>query len=271
MFLVAIVVITLILESVQAWIQWWRGQQTQQPRIAWQDGTRSDWTRFGEQTTVVLSAMWFVLMVVSKLLPQASTQQVTLNTTGLISHVILSGGITLMLAAVMLSSRRPPVEFGLRWIPIRPQIRDGVYGFLLSVLPMIGTVLLTAPLRTRDTQNPLLTFMSDTGSPLDIVLICLLAVVIAPLSEELMFRVILQGWLSTVVRPALAVPIVVAAFAAIHGLTDGIALVPLAAVLGYVFYRRHSYVSVVVIHALFNATMLILQILTQPTSEIVKH
>ena len=38
-------------------------------------------------------------------------------------------------------------------------------------------------------------------------------------------------------------------------------LLPLALLLGYVFDRRHSYVSVVMIHALFNATMLVFQLL----------
>jgi membrane protease YdiL (CAAX protease family) len=43
-------------------------------------------------------------------------------------------------------------------------------------------------------------------------------------------------------------------------------LLPLALVLGYVYDRRHSYLAVVVLHALFNLTMLAAQLLTLPPS-----
>jgi hypothetical protein len=59
-----------------------------------------------------------------------------------------------------------------------------------------------------------------------------------------------------------AIPFVAIVFAAVHGPVDGIALLPLALILGYSFDRRQSYLTVVVIHGLFNATMLALAMLS---------
>jgi membrane protease YdiL (CAAX protease family) len=108
-----------------------------------------------------------------------------------------------------------------------------------------------------------LTLLADSPDPLTVTLICITAAIMAPLSEEMMFRVVLQGALTRFSQPRIAIPVTAVAFAAIHGPIDGIALVPLALILGYVFDRRHSYVSVLVIHGLFNATMLTLALLTQ--------
>jgi len=40
-------------------------------------------------------------------------------------------------------------------------------------------------------------------------------------------------------------------------------LVPLALILGYVYYRRHSYLSVVLLHALFNGANLWLALIAK--------
>ena len=246
-------------------MQFWQARRAGRQWLEWRDRPDMEWSRFGERTVVLLTILWLALQVTAKITPDPAPKMESLTTNDLLMHFVVSSGMTLMLVAIMLSSQRPAVEFGLNLKSLRDQVRDGFNGFFLAVLPMAVTIVLTASLslRTEETQNPLLRLLTETGNPIDVVLVGLLAVVVAPLSEEMMFRVILQGWLTTVVRPGLAILIVVALFAAIHGLADGLALLPLATVLGYLFYRRHSYVSVVVIHFLFNATMLVLQLLTQ--------
>jgi membrane protease YdiL (CAAX protease family) len=87
--------------------------------------------------------------------------------------------------------------------------------------------------------------------------------VVAPLSEELLFRVVLQGWLTERISATVAVPVVAIVFAAVHGWRDGLALLPLALILGYVFARRRSYLAVVTTHALFNSVMFGLQWLSE--------
>jgi len=53
-------------------------------------------------------------------------------------------------------------------------------------------------------------------------------------------------------------------FAAVHRLPDAIPLLPLALVLGYVYQQRRCFLSVVLLHMLFNAANLILAVLTIP-------
>lgn len=82
--------------------------------------------------------------------------------------------------------------------------------------------------------------------------ITLIAVVIAPLKEELLFRVILQGWLADRVgKPAIVLSSLL--FAAIHGYPSSVLLVPLALILGTLYEYRRSYLEVVAVHATFNA------------------
>ena len=47
-------------------------------------------------------------------------------------------------------------------------------------------------------------------------------------------------------------------FAMLHGWPDAVPLMPLALVLGAVFEKTRSYLSVVVLHVLFNATNIVL-------------
>ncbi|RPI86087.1 MAG: CPBP family intramembrane metalloprotease [Planctomycetaceae bacterium] len=81
------------------------------------------------------------------------------------------------------------------------------------------------------------------------------AVVLAPLHEELLYRVLLQGGLESRLGPVPAIACSTFLFCAGHlapGRPDGLALVPLALLLGWLHVRRHSYIAVVTAHALFN-------------------
>lgn len=85
--------------------------------------------------------------------------------------------------------------------------------------------------------------------------ITLIAAVFAPLKEELLFRVILQGWFADRVgKPAIVLTALV--FAVIHGYPSGVMLVPLALILGALYEYRRSYLEVVAVHATFNAVNL---------------
>lgn len=254
---------SLLTGSVVAWTRLclaWRNQQKLLERC---DEPRATWNSFAEQTALLLTFLWLSLHLLPHLLPSAPVDSPPLTTGSLIALLVASGGIAVLLPAIFLSSQRRPQEFGLRFTQLDRQIAEGVEGFLIALLPMAATMLLTSPLRTRDTQNALLKLLSDSGDPTTVLMIGAVAVVIAPLSEEMLFRVILQGWLTSVLDARVAIPVVAFTFAAIHGLVDGLALLPLALVLGCVFHRRHSFITVVVIHGLFNATMLALALLTE--------
>ncbi len=50
-------------------------------------------------------------------------------------------------------------------------------------------------------------------------------------------------------------------FGLVHGIPDGIALLPLAFALGYTYLQRRSYITVILVHFFFNAFNLLLAVL----------
>ena len=68
---------------------------------------------------------------------------------------------------------------------------NGIRGFILAAFPVTAVVFATSPLRT-DAQHPLLKLLSEVPGPTTIGLVMFAAVILAPLVEELLFRVLLQ-------------------------------------------------------------------------------
>jgi membrane protease YdiL (CAAX protease family) len=138
--------------------------------------------------------------------------------------------------------------------------KAALWGLFASLLPVWGVSLLIEPLRTSNNGHAFIRALQDDPAPSTIAWITLAVLVAAPLCEELLFRVILQGWLQDRVPPAAAVISVAAAFAAIHinSWPDPLPLIPLSLILGYVYYRRRSYLANVLMHALFNGVNLLL-------------
>ncbi len=250
-------VIALLVESIRMWVGLFRARLNREPWLNWCDEPRATWTSMPEVTVVVL----VFLMLVVKLDPSPRPEKpdpMTLN--DLMMNLVVGGGIAFLLPAILICSH-PPALFGIKFRSLVTQAQDGVKGFLLALAPTGILMLAIKGFRNEQNQNALLTLLFSRPGPAMVAAICIMAVVLAPLFEEMMFRVILQGWLMTRLKSNAAIPITAVIFAAIHGITDGIALLPLAFVLGFVFHRRHSYVSVIVIHGLFNATMLTLAML----------
>jgi membrane protease YdiL (CAAX protease family) len=156
--------------------------------------------------------------------------------------------------------------------PLRQGI-DAVVGFFLAIGPVFAMLLLSqfAGLRTDEAEHEFLKLLTNQGTPQTWFWVSLAAVVAAPLTEELLFRVVLQtsleDWLTRLLgqgRGPVPLPAAVAIgtssilFCAVHNFPDSLALLPLALLLGFIYQRRRSYPTVVLIHALFNASNLLL-------------
>jgi membrane protease YdiL (CAAX protease family) len=87
------------------------------------------------------------------------------------------------------------------------------------------------------------------------LLLCVIftGVVVAPVVEELQFRVVLLGGLLQAGLKRVAVASAAISFSLLHGFPDGLALLPLAFALGYAYMRRQSYLTVIFVHFMFNA------------------
>ncbi len=173
---------------------------------------------------------------------------------------VRDGVLAIAVSWMVLTSlgRVPADECGLRWSDVGGQIRDGVLGFLASFGPVLLVLIASSPLRTEENQHPFLQLLRDNPSPETMLGLFVAAVLVAPIKEELLFRVMLQDWLSRRIGAARAIGIVAVLFSFVHGFPDSIALIPLAIVLGYLYERRQSILSVVVTHALFNLANLLI-------------
>jgi membrane protease YdiL (CAAX protease family) len=168
--------------------------------------------------------------------------------------------LTAVLLAMLGSGPSTLGAQGVFWRPLGRQVWDAVLGFHLAIGPVFLVLVASelVQLRGADPEHQLLKMLVADGSAANWFWISLTAVVAAPLLEELLFRMLLQGALQQVLSPVVAIAISSLLFCLVHRFPDSVALLPLAAVLGYIRYRRGSYLTLALIHAAFNAVNLLL-------------
>lgn len=154
-------------------------------------------------------------------------------------------------------------DFGIDPSRVWQDLRCGAVGFLAAFAPVFAVNYLVDRFgwRAEGAKHLLFVILEKSPSHATAGWVILSAVILAPVAEELVYRVILQGWLETRLSPRAAILFVATIFAYVHlgeGRPDHLPLFPLALILGYVYWRRHSYLAVVALHAAFNATNLAL-------------
>lgn len=211
--------------------------------------------------TVVLLTFQFNLPANTKI---PDVQLVYANLINGTLFIIIAFPILKLVSEAVLAQSVTWPELGISFGNLLSQTKDGVVGFLISLIPTALALNLLDPYRDPDKQNMLLKVLNADPGPLTIAACVITACVLAPLVEELIYRVLLQGWLQERIRPSIAVCLVAIVFCARHGLNDMLALMPLALTLGYLFYYRYSYWTVVTTHACFNTFMICGQFLSSP-------
>ncbi len=172
--------------------------------------------------------------------------------------------VSMILVGLLLltgAGRVPLADCGIRFQGLLGQLRDGTFAFLASFGPVLLMLIATSFLRTDENQHPFLQLLRKDSSLMTVAGLVVAAVIVAPVKEELLFRVIVQDELSRHIGPGRAIGIVAVLFCFVHGFPDSIALIPLAVILGYLYERRQSMISVVVTHALFNLANLLVTLL----------
>lgn len=249
------------------WLMLWTGGERVWQETVLRDllSPRSKADRFVVPRTayalgVGIVGMMIALKVISLFTPAANvelTEERILSGLGLDLALQLVTYVVLGLA--VLAGPRPP-----RWRAIRPEreVLLGLGGFTAAVGPVLLLMIASQPLRTETSEHQLLQILRDSQSPLVMGLICVSAAVVAPLSEELTYRVILMGGSEAKFGPGIALVGSSLLFATIHGFPDMLALVPLALILGWIYQRTQSYIAIVTTHAAFNTfnlTMVLVQ------------
>lgn len=206
-----------------------------------------------------------VVLVCASIFPSlVNVLHVTTSTTTAIELSALQTGCLFRsligLAVLLLLVTHPqasPESLGFHLRGLTRQARDGVHVYLLSFLPVFAIWYATLPWRKDDNLHPLLRFLQNNSSFEPVAWVFFAAAVIAPLYEELFYRVVLQTRLELSVPPRAALIATAVIFAAVHGMPDSVPLLPLAVLLGYLYQQRRSFAANVITHALFNATNLL--------------
>ena len=191
--------------------------------------------------------------LVSVLLPAQADVKVIPSIENVWRACLVNGLLVLVLLLTLIGNDvRRFAAFGFSLNNCRRQLGDGIETALASFLPVLAVLRVTSPFRSPEEQHPYLRLLEQDASLPVLGAVLLAAVVLAPLLEELMFRVIVLGWLKPYATSTEAIAISSVLFAAVHGPLNGLALLPLAVLLGSLYDRKRSFWSVFVAHAFFN-------------------
>jgi membrane protease YdiL (CAAX protease family) len=110
----------------------------------------------------------------------------------------LANALLIGLASVYLRLRCGPKGGDLGFLPWRPgkDLRLGLLTFLAALVPVFS--IQYALTRLVPTEHPVQELLTKDSSPRMLVLCAVTAIVVAPLAEEFLFRVLLQGWMESV-------------------------------------------------------------------------
>ncbi len=205
-------------------------------------------------------ALNIVPVLLHPFLANEATAAQTTPTSLRIEEAILTHFVVIAVLLTLIAARRTnrPADYGIDARGWLSEMRYGGLGFLASLPFVLAVILLMARWRSHETQNPLLIVLQQTGSERTLWEVAFTAVASAPLAEELLFRVTFQGPLQVRLPRGWAIAIPAIIFASVHGPYDALPLLPLALVLGVLYYVRRSYIAIVTAHGLFNAAFLVL-------------
>jgi membrane protease YdiL (CAAX protease family) len=139
-------------------------------------------------------------------------------------------------------------------------------GFTLSILPVALLVAAVAPFKKPEQLHGMLQLLQNDPSAELVTWIIVSAVIAAPLSEELLYRVLFQeGLIVAGYSPRLVIFGVAIFFCLNHAnpndpssFLQTLPLFPLALLLGWVYHLRNSFLACVLIHMLFNTVNILL-------------
>ncbi|RLS52191.1 MAG: CPBP family intramembrane metalloprotease [Planctomycetota bacterium] len=227
-------------------------------------------TRPRGRAAVLLAGLWLGqslwaewTRVEQPLVPVSVTRNQAAESIALNSLIqCLVGGLFLFVLSE--GNQRGLNRYGMTLRGWKRSIWYGVCGYLASVVPVFLAMWMMQPFRSEATIHPYLQLLHTEGSAFVVILLFFTAAILAPLVEELIFRVALQGSLRQWLSPLPTLVISSAIFSAVHGFPDAVGLFPLAMILGYLYWRTGSYLAAVVAHACFNSVNMAMMLLQEP-------
>ncbi len=225
-------------------------------------------TRARPLLAVLLTMVWILVSCYSHLTQSGEPQTVDafdeVNALFLLAFNLLLQITTtcvLLVCLTRLGSQRL-TRFGIDSREMSESVGTGILGYFAAVIPVIAANVAMASFRTDDNQHVFLQILNSQQSIPLVALMIGSAVVMAPIGEELMYRVILQGTLQRYMSPTASILISASLFSAVHGFPDAVGLFPLALILGFLYWRTGSYLTIVTTHAMFNGVTVLLTIMS---------
>jgi membrane protease YdiL (CAAX protease family) len=182
-------------------------------------------------------------------------------------------GLFLAVGYLIARSGATWADLGISAVKLRQDVSLGFLAFLAASLPVYGLMMWLT--QSVSYEHPLVQFVRERHDTAILWLCIWSAVIVAPVAEEFLLRVVLQGWLEAYERrlreksaaaarwPAGVGPILVSSlfFALLHpgngpGGTAGPDQIPLfvfALFLGYLYRQTHRLAPSVVTHLCLNA------------------
>ena len=267
-FLAVFMVLAACFSGISLWLRWliplFRGNIAREPicfRVSQESATKV----MPPVAPVLLAGVYIALQFFAALKSEFEPQvHFELNFNSLVGNAVVQLGMGIFFLFLWMVSldRKKTLDY-FRVTNWKSEVQAGLE-LMLLVMPctMLLGIISSSLWKTPDETHPLLLLLRDGGFELQIM-IGISAVLIAPLIEELLFRVLLYNGLvnsGNLSRVSAWITVSVC-FSLVHGFTDALQLFPLSLALGWCMVRRQSYLAVVVAHALFNGLMLLLTLL----------
>ena len=225
-------------------------------------------TRPRPMLAVFLAVAWILVSCVSQLLQADDSKPVERFDEAqalllLVFNLLVQITTTcVLLVCLTRVGRQQLTRFGIDGRNPALYIGIGFLGYLAAVVPVAAAIAAMSSFRGDDNQHVFLQILQSQQSVPLVVLLIASAVIMAPLEEELLYRVIFQGTLQRSMSPTASILISASVFSAVHGFPDALGLFPLALVLGFLYWRTGSYLTIVTTHAAFNGVTVFFTLLS---------
>jgi membrane protease YdiL (CAAX protease family) len=214
-----------------------------------------------QTASLAILMSWFAVDVAALSHPDTHLQVIVLIDNTIVSIVLLA------IAVAILNGRAgaTAADLGFDIGKLGRDIRLGCVTFLAAVVPVLAIQLILT--HWFPSRHPIQTLVTGQPQSWILALASVSAVVVAPVFEELVFRVLLQGWIEAREGqwrreyrwlnrlPRGAAPILASslAFASLHNWPDMAALFVLALFLGYLYRQTHRIFAPLTVHICLNA------------------
>jgi membrane protease YdiL (CAAX protease family) len=259
--------LAIVVGSLFVWLAVFRRVLARTPPIAPEPRNPVPWLG-GDVALIMLGALFCDQLALASLQAIIGEFQPGMSPLSLLaSSVGRLGALLLAVPYLILKTDARASDLGVNRQKISEDLRLGGMLFLAAVLPVFGVQWFFTQIIDIPSEHPLIKLTQDSSNVPVLLMATFVAVIVAPLFEEFVFRVVLQGWLETQQlkqrerrglepgtpgwTPTVVVSLLFAGLHAGHG-PDPIAIFLLSLFLGYGYRQTHRILPSLTLHFCIN-------------------